>query len=299
LVSENGFNPKAAMAACITPFFEDESLDLGRLGSHIEFMLDSGIQGILATGGSGEYANLTPEERRLVVTESIKAVDGRVPVVVGALGPSTREALEVGMHAAEQGASALLVLPPYYIKPSFDGVIGHFETIAKETALTIVVYNIPSRTGWPLEREHLLRLSEIPGVVAVKECERDMASIALKIAALKDKMEVMSGDDDLSFPTFLAGGAGAIWAGANLTPKLYVELFNACNDGDVAKARELNNRLVHIFETWMGPNHPGPLKEAMALVGRPVGLGRKPLAPMTKERRAAMKKAFDAFGPVE
>lgn len=298
-MSENGFNLERPMAACVTPFFEDESLDLGRLGSHIEYMLDAGIQGILATGGSGEYANLTPEERRLVVTESIKIADGRVPVVVGALGPSTREALGVGMHAAEQGASALLVLPPYYIKPSFDGVVWHFETIARETGLDIIVYNIPSRTGWPFTREHLLRLAEIKGVVALKECERDMASISLKIAALKDKMVVMSGDDDLSFATFLSGGTGAIWAGANLTPKLYVDLFNACKSGDVATGLELHNRLVHIFETWMGPNHPGPLKEAMAIVGRSVGVGRKPLAPMGSEQRAAMKKTFDTFGPIE
>lgn len=295
----NGFNPSAPMAACVTPFFEDESLDLDRLASHIEFMLDAGMQGILVTGGSGEYANLSPEERRLVVTEAIKVVDGRVPVLVGALGPSTREALEVGQHAAEQGASALLVLPPYYIRPSFDGVMGHFQTIAKETDLNIVVYNIPGRTGWSLSRENLLDLAEIKGVVALKECERDMASISLKIAALKDKMVVLSGDDDLSFSTFLSGGTGAIWAGANLTPKLYVDLFDACNAGDVPKALKLHNRLVHIFESWMGPNHPGPLKEAMAMAGRPVGLGRKPLAPMGEEQRSAMKKVFAAYGPIE
>lgn len=298
-MTTNGFNPSAPMAACVTPFFEDESLDLGRLASHIEFMLDAGIRGILVTGGSGEYANLSPEERRLVVTEAIKVIDGRVPVLVGALGPSTREALEVGQHAAEQGASALLVLPPYYIRPSFDGVMGHFETIARETELNIVVYNIPSRTGWSLSRENLLDLAEIEGVVALKECERDMASISLKIAALKDKMVVLSGDDDLSFSTFLLGGTGAIWAGANLTPKLYVDLFDACNAGDISKALELHNRLVHIFESWMGPNHPGPLKEAMAMVGRPVGLGRKPLAPMGNEQRSAMKKVFATHGPIE
>lgn len=285
------------MAACATPFYSDESLDLDRLGSHIDFMLDAGIQGILATGGCGEYANLTPEERRLVVTEAIKVVDDRVPVIVGALGPSTREAVDVGLHAAQQGAAALLVLPPYYIKPSFDGVVEHFETIAKQTQLPVIVYNIPSRTSWPLELSHLNRLAEIPGVVAVKECERDVASISLKIAGLP--IALLSGDDDLGFATLLSGGAGAIWASANLAPKLCVDLFNACVANDVPTALELHNRLVGIFATWMLPNHPGPLKEAMEMAGRSVGMGRSPLAPMTSEQKAAVAEALEKFGPVE
>jgi len=287
------------MAACVTPFYGDESLDLDRLGTHIDFLLDAGIEGILATGGSGEYANLTPEERRLVVTESIKAADGRVPVIVGALGPSTREALDVGLHAAEQGATALLVLPPYYIKPSFDGVVHHFETMARETGLPLIVYNIPSRTGWPLQLEHLVRLAEIPGVVGLKECERDMASISLKIAGLDGKIELLSGDDDLGFPTLLSGARGAIWTTANLIPKLCVDLFKACVAGDLSAGLAHHNRLLQIFSTIMLPNHPGPLKEAMAMVGRSVGPGRRPLAPMTTEQQSLVQQALDAFGPIE
>jgi 4-hydroxy-tetrahydrodipicolinate synthase len=297
-LSSNGFRPRGVMAACVTPFYSDESLDFDRLGSHIDFMLDAGIEGVLATGGSGEYANLTPEERRLVVTETIKLVDGRVPLVVGALGPSTREALEVGRHAAEQGATALLVLPPYYIKPSFDGVVEHFETMARETGLPIIVYNIPSRTGWPLQVEHLLRLAEIPGVVGLKECERDMASISFKIAALDGKIELLSGDDDLGFATILSGAKGAIWTTPNLIPQLCVDLFKASAAGDVDTARQHHNRLLQIFATIMLPNHPGPLKEAMAMVGRSVGPGRKPLAPMTADQKKVVQKALDTFGPI-
>ena len=295
----NDFNPAGVMVACVTPFHEDESLDLDRLGTHIDWMLEAGIDGVMVAGGCGEYANLTPEERRQVVTAAVKSVDGRAPVVVGALAPSTREVLELGAHAAAEGADALLVLPPYYIKPSFDGVVQHFETIANETGLPIVVYNNPGRTGWPLGVEHLKQLADVKGVVALKECERDMASISTKINEVGDRMPMLSGDDDLGFATFLSGGVGAIVASANLSPKLCVDLFAACVKGDVTTALELHNRLLPVFNSWMMPNHPGPLKEAMAMVGRAVGPARAPLAKMTSEQRSAMQAALEANGPIE
>jgi 4-hydroxy-tetrahydrodipicolinate synthase len=298
-LATNNFRPEGVMAACITPFNDDESIDFDRLATHIEFLLAAGIKGILTIGGSGEYANLLPEERRRVVTETIRLVEGRVPVIVGCLGPSTREAVDIGRYGAKEGANALLVLPPYYIKPSFDGVLEHFETVAKEVDLPIVAYNIPSRTGWPLELSHLQAIADIPQVVALKECERDMASISLKIAGLNGKMALLSGDDDLGFATLLSGGAGAIWASPNLHPKLCVDLYEACAKSDVAAALPLHNRLVQVFSGWMLPNHPGPLKEAMGMVGRSVGAARKPLAPMSDEQRLNLKAVLNANGPVE
>jgi 4-hydroxy-tetrahydrodipicolinate synthase len=295
----NGWHPRGVYAACVTPFHPDESLDLGRLGPHVDFMLDAGVRGVMVIGGCGEYANLTPQDRRDVVTEAVRVIDGRVPVVVGALAPSTREVIDIGEHAAGIGAQALLVLPPYYIKPSFDGVLQHFETIVKETGLDVIAYNIPSRTGSSLSISDLRELSDIPGIVALKECERDVASISLKIAALEGKLPVLSGDDDLGFSTLLSGSRGAIWASANLCPKLCVGLYDACVAGDVANALELHNRLNAIFTAWMLPNHPGPLKQAMELVGRPVGPARSPLQPMTSAQHAALKAALEADGNVE
>ena len=293
------FNPEGIYSACVTPFRSDESLDLDRLTSHIDWQLDAGIDGMMIAGGCGEYANLTPTDRRQVVEHAVKVVDGRAPVLVGALAPSTWEVVEDGKHAASVGADALLVLPPYYIKPSFDGVIQHFETIANETGLPVVAYNNPGRTGWPLGLDHMQRIAEIPGVVAMKECERDMANISLKILAVNDRMPIMSGDDDLCFATFLSGSRGAVMASANLCPKLCVDLFAACVKGDVETALALHNRLVTLFSAWMLPNHPGPLKEAMTMVGRGVGPARAPLAKLTKEQADNLKAALNANGPIE
>ena len=298
-MTSNGFRPEGIFAACVTPFHDDESLDLERLTSHVDFMLDAGIDGLMVVGGCGEYTNLTPDDRKQVVETAVQAANGRAPVLVGSLAPSTWEVVADGKHAASVGADALLVLPPYYIKPSFDGVVKHFETIANETGLPIVAYNNPGRTGWPLGLDHMQRIADIPGVVAMKECERDMANISLKIIGLGDRMPILSGDDDLGFATFLCGSRGAVMASANLCPRLCVDLFAACVKGDVQTALELHNRLVQIFSTWMLPNHPGPLKEAMAMVGRSVGPARAPLSKLTDAQRATLEAALEAHGPIE
>ena len=253
LVEDVGFNPELLIAASVTPFRPDESLDLERLASHIDSMLDAGITGIMAIGGCGEYANLTPKEREKVTRETVRVVDGRVPVIIGALGPSTREALAVGVFAAHAGASTLLVLPPYYVKPSFEGVMQHFKTIAEETGTKVIVYNIPGRTGLDLSLAQLLEIADIPGVVAIKECARDVGAISLKIGGLEGRMAVLSGDDDLGFATLISGASGAIWATPNLAPKLSLDLFTACKRGDTSYALSLHNRLVQIFSAWMLP----------------------------------------------
>jgi 4-hydroxy-tetrahydrodipicolinate synthase len=299
LTSKERYRPTGVIAAVVTPFREDESLDEDRLVSHLEYLIGSGVHGLMVTGGSGEYVNLTPAERKRVVSLTMQTVGKRLPVVVGALCPSTREALDLGLHASKEGATGLLLLPPYYIKPSLAGALGHFETVAKETGLNIIAYNNPGRTGWTIDVEQLRQIADIPGIVGIKECDRDVASLSLKMAAVGDRIEVLSGDDDLGFATLLSGSRGAIWASPNLNPRLCIDLYESCVAGDVAKALPLHIRLVHLVSSWLIPNHPGPLKEAMAMVGRPVGCARRPLVAMSATQRAALQEAFKTYGPVE
>jgi 4-hydroxy-tetrahydrodipicolinate synthase len=299
VTSKQRYTPTGVIAAVVTPFREDESLDEERLSSHLEYLLGSGVHGLMVTGGSGEYVNLTPAERKRVVSVTMQTVGKRVPVTVGALCPSTREALDLGMHASKEGATALLLLPPYYIKPSLDGVLTHFKTVAQETGLNIIAYNNPGRTGWAIDVDQLRQIAAIPGIVGIKECDRDVASLSLKMAAVGHQIEVLSGDDDLGFATLLSGSRGAIWASPNLNPRLCLDLYEACMARDVAKALPLHIRLVHLVSSWLIPNHPGPLKEAMAIAGRPVGCARRPLAPMSETQRAALREAFKTYGPVE
>jgi 4-hydroxy-tetrahydrodipicolinate synthase len=291
--------PFGLLAAAVTPFRSDESIDEARLHEHYRYMLDAGVDGLMVVGGCGEYANLTPEERKRVVSLTCEMVAEGTPVVVGALGPSTREVLDLGLHAARAGATALLVLPPYYIKPSLDGVLDHFQTIAAETGLPVIAYNNPGRTGWPIGIAELGQIAELPGVVGLKETERDMASIALKIAAVGDRLDVISGDDDLGFLTLLSGGRGAIWASPNLHPRMSRALYDAGVRGDLANGLRLNLCVSTIMSRWMIPNHPSPLKAAMTMVGRSAGPGRRPLGQLSDAQCEALAAVLRDCAPIE
>src|SRR5262249_21356969 len=163
------------------------------LQTHVDFLVNAGIHGLVVIGGSGEYVNLALEERKQIVTCALETARDRVPVVVGALSASTREVVEVGLHAAHQGATALLVLPPYYIRPSLNGIVQHYDTIAGETGLPIIAYNNPSRVGQSLDVETLEAIASVPAVVALKDCDRDVAQISNKIRCLGSKINILSG----------------------------------------------------------------------------------------------------------
>jgi 4-hydroxy-tetrahydrodipicolinate synthase len=289
------FRPHGVIAAVVTPFHEDESVDEARLATHLDFLIQAGVDGVMPIGGSGEYVNLSPEERRRVIDVSIAAVEGRVPVIVGALGPSTREALDVGLHAQASGADALLVLPPYYIRPSRDGIVDHFARITAETGLPIIAYNNPARAGIAIDLGTLHELADLPGIVGLKDCDRDLGAIEVKIEEVGEKIAILSGDDDLEFVTLLAGAAGGIWATVNLAPRLCIDLYRACAAGDLERARALQTIVRTLVNVRKLPNHPGPLKEMMKMAGLDVGPSRRPLVAMTEGQRTVVAETVSRF----
>jgi 4-hydroxy-tetrahydrodipicolinate synthase len=282
--SPNGFRPHGMITAVVTPFTSDESVDLDRLAKHIDYLIEAGTTAVVVIAGAGEYLNLTLVERSRVITAAIEASRSRIPVVCGALSPSTPEVLEIATHAASAGADGLLVLPPYYIRPSAAGVADHFERIGQETGLPIIVYDNAARTGWSIPIDLLAELAELPWVVGIKDCARDVALIQRKILRLGDSISILGGDDDLAFATLNAGAAGSIMATANLAPRLCIALHEACERHEMQEARRLQAVVLDLLAARGGPNHPGPLKEMMGMVGRGVGLARRPLARMTAEQ---------------
>lgn len=283
----DSYHPSGVIAAVLTPFHEDESLDEKRLEEHLDYLVRSGMHGVMPIGGSGEYVNLSVEERKRVIDVSVAAVGKRIPVIIGALSPSTHEVIEIGRYARKAGADGLLVLPPYYIRPSNDGVVEHFARVVEETGLPVIAYNNPPRAGWAIGFDTLAEIAEIPGVIALKDCDRDVAAIQEKILRLGNRIAILSGDDDLEFATLLSGAPGGIWAQANLTPKLCLDLYQACLDGDLARARDLQATVLALVNVRKLPNHPGPLKEMLAMAGMGVGPARRPLKPMTDPQRSA------------
>jgi 4-hydroxy-tetrahydrodipicolinate synthase len=271
------FTPHGIYTAIITPFDRDANVDEKRLRKLVDFQIDSGITGLLVVGGSGEYISLSPAERKQVVEVAIDQAAGRIPVIVGALSPSTREVQEVAQHAEKAGAAAVLVLPPYYIKPSAAGVVEHFARVADSAPIPIVAYNNPGRTGITLDVSLLQELSEIPSIVALKECERDLAVISAKIAAVGARIAIMSGDDDLGFPTFALGSPGGIFMSSNLIPAFHRQLLEATKSGQLELARKAHYALLPLIEALYTLNHPSPLRDAMALIGSPIGSARSPL----------------------
>jgi 4-hydroxy-tetrahydrodipicolinate synthase len=290
------WRPAGVVVALVTPFTEDERLDEERLASHVRYLVDAGLNGLIPTGGSGEYANLTPDERRRVVELTIEAAEGRVPVAVGALGLSTWEAVAVAEHAAEAGADAVMLLPPYYIATSTAGILHHFTTVAERSGLPIIAYNNPPRTARTIDVKILSELADLDAVVAVKDCDRDFNSITAKIRATRGRITYMCGDDDLVYPSLALGADGAVMAMPNLAPKLSLALYEAWTSGDTRRGLELHEIFVRLVNVRKIPNHPGPLKEMMALAGRPVGPGRRPLMPMSPAEREVVLAAMDELG---
>ncbi len=289
------YTPHGIYTAIVTPLTAADEFDEPAFRKLIDFQVASGAAGLLVIGGSGEFVSLTPSERQRVVEVAVDQTAGRIPILVGALAPGTREVQATARLAEIAGADAVLVLPPYYIKASADGVVEHFTRIAGATALPIVAYNNTGRTGVTLDVPMLERLARIPSIVALKECERDLAVVSAKIAAVGDRIAILSGDDDLGVPTFLLGSPGGIFMSANLIPAFHRRLFEASVAGRIDAARRAHFALLPLIDSLYTPNHPGPLKDAMAFVGHPVGPARAPLQRASAE---ALQRAERALQPL-
>jgi 4-hydroxy-tetrahydrodipicolinate synthase len=287
------YSPKGVYTAIVTPLTKDDEFDEPTFRKLIDFQVREGAAGLLVIGGSGEFVCVSPAERQKIVDVAVDQTARRIPVIVGALAPGTREVQDTVRYAEKAGADAVLVLPSYYIKASPAGVQEHFARVAGATSLPIVAYNNAGRTGINLDAALLEKLATIPSVVALKECERDLAIISSKIAAVGERIAILSGDDDLGCPTFLLGSPGGIFTTANLVPAFHRGLFEAAASGNVALARKAHYALMPLMDALYTANHPAPLKEAMAFIGHPVGQARSPLQRPSGETLQKAKAALE------
>ena len=285
---------EGVICAMVTPFGAKEELDETALRNHIDFQIDVGVHGLLLTGGSGEFLNLEDHERQRVVEIAVEHVHGRVPVIMGILSPDTRHVCALACRANRAGADAVMVLPPYYVSPSPAAIQDHYLSVAKKGGLPIVVYNNPARTGVNLDAATLLKLAEIDLVVAVKDCDRNLVSLSEKFRDVGNRIQILSGEDDLAFPTLMLGAPGGVWATANLFPEIFVAMYQAALAGDVQSARRYHYRLLRFWKFCFSPNHPAPLKAAMAKAGRPMGKARPPLAALSDEQLANVRPALES-----
>ncbi len=278
--------------ALVTPFRRDGSLDQDALSALVEWQIESGIDGLVPCGSTGEAATLSHAEHKQVVRHVVEVARRRVPVIAGTGSNSTSEAIELTRAARDAGADAALLISPYYNRPTQEGIFQHFRVIAAETALPLVPYNIPGRTASRIEPVTLARLSRVPGIIGVKEAGGDLALAAQTIHESAPEFSVLSGDDALTLPLLAIGGRGVISTAANVAPSEMSEITRAFRRGDLEKARVAFYRMLPLMTALFVETNPIPLKAALASLGRiPCGALRLPLteiSPAARERLEAV-----------
>jgi 4-hydroxy-tetrahydrodipicolinate synthase len=277
-------NFEGTFTALVTPFQEDGGLDLESLSQLVEWQIETGIDGLVPCGSTGESATLSPAEHIQVIRHVIDVAAGRVPIVPGTGSNNTREAIDLTAEAKQAGADGALLISPYYNKPTQDGIFHHYRTIAEETGLPLICYNIPGRTSSRIEPETIGRISRVPGMAGVKEAGADLVKMAQAIALSDPSFLFISGDDAITLPLLAIGGCGLISTSSNVVPVEMAEITRAHQRGEVEKAREVHYRLLPLMNALFIETNPIPVKAALHLMGRiKTATVRLPLTPMQKQ----------------
>lgn len=284
-----------SMVALVTPFKEGK-VDEKKLGELVDFHIKNGTDIIVPCGTTGESATLSFEEHEKVVEVVIDQAKGKVPVIAGTGSNNTEEALKLTKHAKEAGANGALVITPYYNKPTQRGMYLHFEKIAKEVDIPIVLYNVPGRTCVNLLPETVAKLAKIKNIVGIKEASGDLQQASDIVGLCGDKFDLISGDDFIVLPMLALGGRGVISVVANLVPAEMAALIDEFNKGNLEKAKEIHYKIFPLCKAMFIETNPGPVKTAMALQGLlDTPELRLPLAPMSEENVEKLKKVLMDF----
>jgi 4-hydroxy-tetrahydrodipicolinate synthase len=294
---------KGSIVAIVTPMFEDGSLDKDSLKKLIDWHVAEGTDGIVIVGTTGESATVNPDEHVELIRLAVEHVAGRVPVIAGSGGNSTLEAIALTRHAKDVGADATLQVVPYYNRPTQEGMYRHFKAIAEAVALPVILYNVPGRTVADMANETVLRLAEIDNIVGIKDATGSIGRgiellRGLKQARVKSGKDfgVYSGDDPTAMALMFCGAAGNISVTANVAPRAMHELCVAAMNGEVARAVEINDRILALHAKLFVEPNPVPVKWALAEMGKmPAGL-RLPLAPLSDSFHDTVRAALRESG---
>jgi 4-hydroxy-tetrahydrodipicolinate synthase len=284
----------------ITPFMADSSIDEPGLRRLVNYYIEEiGCDGLVPCGTTGESPTLDHHEHSRVIEIVINETKGRVPVIAGTGSNNTKEAIEMTKHAEDAGASASLQVCPYYNRPTQDGLLRHFETIARQTHLPLIIYNIPSRSGRLIEARTMIELSKIDSVVGMKDACGDLMVTMEIIRATRrneKKFYVLCGEDALTFPMLSLGGHGGILAVAHILGKEYRKMIKSYLSGEIAEARDIHFKTLPVVQALFIETNPVPVKEAMEMMGLPSGKPRLPLVPLRPENRDKLRQVLSNYG---
>lgn len=257
---------KGSIVALVTPF-KDGKIDEKSFRNLIQWHLKEGTHAILISGTTGESATLTKEEKKRLFEIGLEEAKGKVPLIAGTGTNDTAKTLELTKMAEEMGMDAVLLVTPYYNRPTQNGLFEHYKYIAERTRVPIVLYNVPGRTGVNLLPDTVAKLTKYPNVVALKEACGDLKQISELFLKCPHDFVILSGDDFTAFPTMTLGGRGVVSVAANIMPKEMATMMNHCLNGDYEKARELHYYLYPLFKILFVETNPVPAKEALYLMG--------------------------------
>lgn len=286
---------RGAITALVTPF-KNGQVDERALRDLIEFQITNGVDGLVPCGTTGESPTLTHDEHDRVIEMTIDAARKRVPVIAGTGSNSTAEALRLTKHAYEAGADGALIACPYYNKPTQEGLYQHFELIAKNVPIPIIPYNIPGRTGINMSPELIAKLAKIKNIVGIKEASGSIKQMSDVINLCGRDFAVLSGDDIFTLPLMAMGGAGVISVVSNVAPADMAGLINACEAGDIDKAKSLHYKMSGLIDMLFVEVNPIPVKAALALMGKIEYEYRLPLCKMAESNFEKLKKTMADYG---
>jgi 4-hydroxy-tetrahydrodipicolinate synthase len=282
---------RGSFTALVTPF-KNGSVDEKAFRDIVEWQIAEGTNGLVPVGTTGESPTLSHDEHKQVVEWCIDQADGRVPVVAGAGSNSTREAVELAQHAEKAGADAVLVVTPYYNKPTQEGMYQHFKAINDAIGIPIIIYNIPARSVIDMSVDTMKRLYELPNIAGVKDATANMARVTQQRAACGPEFNQLSGEDFTALGFNAHGGHGCISVTSNVAPRLCSEFQAACQRGDYAGALKLQDKLAPLHVNIFCETSPAPIKYAMSLIGKCSDEVRLPMVPASENARARVREAM-------
>ena len=288
-------NFRGSYTALVTPF-KNGALDEAGFRQFVNWQIEEGTHGLVPVGTTGESPTLSHDEHKRVVEWCVDEARGRVPVIAGAGSNSTSEAISLAQHAEEAGASAVLVVTPYYNKPTQEGLYLHFTAIADAVDLPIIIYNIPPRSVIDMSVETMARLAKHPNIVGVKDATANLVRPLHTRRACGPKFCQLSGEDHTAIAFLAAGGAGCISVTANVAPRLCADMHAAWQDGQVARAIAIQDSLLPVHDAMFCESNPGPVKYAASLLGLTHEHCRLPLAPLSEPARARVRAALQEAG---
>ncbi len=283
------------LTAMVTPFDEAGEIDFSAASNLIEHLIDTGTDGLVVAGTTGESPTLTDKEKIGLFDFVVKQVNGRIPVLAGTGSNNTRASIELTKAAEATGVDGIMLVSPYYNKPSQEGLYAHFSAIAANTSLPIMLYNIPGRTSVNITPETIIRLSQIANIVSVKEASGDLDAAAKIIQNTADDFSVYSGDDGMTIPLLAIGATGVVSVVAHIIGNEMKEMIQSFLNGSHTRAAQIHREILPVIKALFSAPSPAPVKSALNLHGVSAGGVRLPLVDLTNEEKESLKKALGNY----